>query len=129
MMRNSGPQTGPKGVKADHDYHKQKELDLKLKSISEYNARLLAKAPITTTYLQDQQELVLDYNNPELEDDELKYLREKRLKQLKNNNHSIRQQQKIFGHLTTITVDDYLDEIDNEWKTVPVIIHLYDEVK
>jgi hypothetical protein len=119
---------------SDHDYHKQKELELKQKALSDYNARILSKAPITTTYLQDQQEqeLVLDYNNNNLlEQDELKYLREKRLnelKQLKNNNHSVRQQQKLFGNLTTITVDDYLDEIDNEWKTIPVIVHLYDEV-
>jgi hypothetical protein len=120
-------------VKADHDYQKQKELVSNQKARADYNARMLAKAPTTTTYAQDQeQELVLEAQKEEqLEDDDLKYYREKRLRELKqmaNNNHYIRQQQKVFGTLNTVEADDYPNEIDDEWKTIPVIVHLYDEV-
>lgn len=123
-------------MKADHDYQKQKELVSSQEARADYNARLLAKAPITTTYAEDQQEkeLVLEgqqQQSKQLEEDDLKYYREKRLKELKymaNNNHRIRQQQKIFGSLTTVEADDYPNEIDDEWRTIPIIVHLYDEV-
>jgi hypothetical protein len=122
-------------VKADHDYQKQKELVSNQKTRADYNARMLAKAPTTTTYAQDrEEELILEARKEQevqLEDDDLKYYREKRLKELKqmaNNNHRIRQQQKVFGSLTTVEADDYPNEIDDEWKTIPVIVHLFDEV-
>ncbi|KAG2213269.1 hypothetical protein INT46_002490 [Mucor plumbeus] len=131
--RQSGPHTGPKGVRADHGYHQQIQLALKNKARADYNARMLAKASTTTTYLQDvkEQELVLQQQEQEeLDDDDLKYLREKRLnelKRLKQGNHSIRQQQKLFGTYITIDADEYANEIDDEWKTIPVIIHIFDD--
>ncbi|KAI8372061.1 thioredoxin-like protein [Choanephora cucurbitarum] len=105
--RTTGPQTGPKGVKADHDYQQQMKLASAAKARAEYNARMLAKAPTTTTYAQDQEELLI-------------------LQKLKLGNHSIRKQQKLFGSVSTIDADDYAQEIDHEWKTVPVIVHIYD---
>lgn len=133
--RQSGPHTGPKGVRADHDYQQQIQLALKNKARADYNARMLAKAPTTTTYLQDakEQELLIlqqQQQQDELDEDDLKFYREKRLnelKRLKQGNHSIRQQQKLFGTYTTIDADDYANEIDDEWKTIPVIIHIYDD--
>ncbi|CEP08934.1 hypothetical protein [Parasitella parasitica] len=132
--RQSGPNTGPKGVKADHDYHQQIQLGLKHKARADYNARMLAKAPTTTTYLQDakEQELILQQQQQqqELDDDDLKYLREKRLSELKRlaqGNRSIHQQQKLFGAYKTINADEYADEIDDESKTIPVIIHIFDD--
>lgn len=98
---------------------------------------MLAKAPTTTTYAQDQHNkaveeiLVLQHEEEVLEKDELDYYRRKRLqelKSLKGSNHYLRRQQKVFGTVTTIDMDEYPDEIDNEWKTIPVIVHLYDEV-
>lgn len=131
--RQSGPHTGPKGVRADHDYQQQIQLALKTKARADYNARMLAKAPTTTTYLQDakEQELILQQQQQEeLDDDDLKYFREKRLnelKRLKQGNHAIRQQQKLFGTYITIDADEYANEIDDEWKTIPVIIHIFDD--
>ncbi|KAI8639380.1 thioredoxin-like protein [Parasitella parasitica] len=133
--RQSGPNTGPKGVKADHDYHQQMQLDLKDKARADYNARMLAKAPTTTTYLQDvqEQQLILQQQQQkqqEPDDDDLKYLREKRLNELKRRargNHSIHQQQKLFGSYRTIDIDDYVNEIEDESKTIPVIIHIFDD--
>ncbi|KAI9478895.1 MAG: thioredoxin-like protein [Benjaminiella poitrasii] len=136
--RISGPKTGPKGVKADHDYYQQKQLAAKSKAYAEYNARMLAKAHTTTTYREDvarekEELLVLEHQQEEEndEDDEvLKQYREKRLqklKQLKESNHHVRQQQKIFGTLMTIDADGYVTHIDDEWKTIPVIVHLFDE--
>ncbi|KAI7901784.1 thioredoxin-like protein [Cokeromyces recurvatus] len=131
--RISGPKTGPKGVKADHDYYQQKQLAAKTKAYAEYNARILAKAPTTTTYQEDIKEELLILGREEEEeddDDDLKDYREKRLqelKQIKENNHSIRQQQKVFGSLITVNMNDYVKHIDHEWKTISVIVHLYDE--
>ncbi|KAI8969180.1 thioredoxin-like protein [Mycotypha africana] len=147
--RVSGPQTGPKGVIADHKYYKQQQLADKSKAYADYNAHMRAKALTTTTYLQDlqqQEELVLEHKPSPLsgaknliydEDDQLegdddtflKDYRQKRLlelKRLQERNHALRQQQKRFGQLKTIAADDYADEVDNEWKSVPVIIHLFD---
>lgn len=53
----------------------------------------------------------------------MKYYREKRLRELKNQ----ARQQRVFGRLTTISVDEYADEIDEEWANIPVIVHLYDD--
>lgn len=122
-------------MRADHDYQQQIQLALKNKARADYNARMLAKAPTTTTYLQDakEQELLIlqqQQQQDELDEDDLKFYREKRLnelKRLKQGNHSIRQQQKLFGTYNTIDADDYANEIDDEWKTVPVIIHIYDD--
>lgn len=96
-----------------------------IKARAEYNARLLAKAPTTTTYLQDEankpaQELLI--LQAEQEDDDLKYFRDKRLLELRNNTR----QQRVFGSLTTITADEYANVIDEEWENIPVIVHLYD---
>lgn len=98
-----------------------------IKARAEYNAHLLAKAPITTTYLQDEankkREELLILQAEEEEEDDLKYYREKRLRELKN----MSRQQRVFGRLTTITADEYADEIDEEMGDIPVLVHLYDE--
>ncbi|RCI03646.1 hypothetical protein CU098_007042 [Rhizopus stolonifer] len=129
--RQSGPQTGPKGVKADYDYHQQIKLASAAKARAEYNARILAKAPTTTTYAEDQEELLILESNPQLEEDEdeaaIRQYREKRLRELKQGNHAVRKQHKMFGFVATIDGDNYAHEIDNEWKTVPVIVHIFDE--
>ena len=103
------------------------------KARAEYNARMLAKAPTTTTYAQDQEELLILQSAQEKEEEydeeeqaALRKYREQRLKELKLGNHSIRKQQKLFGSVSTIDADDYAQEIDHEWKTVPVIVHIYD---
>lgn len=146
MMRQGGRQTGPKGVIDDQKYQQQLDASKRQGQIADYNAKLLAKAPITTTYLQDQQqqqqmELVLEppsvkaksqlqYQDDEDSDDEevLKAYREKRLVELKKmRNHSTRQEHRVFGTLQEIEVDDYVASIDTEWRTVPVIVHLYDD--
>lgn len=99
---------------------------------------MLAKAHTTTTYTQDElnkpmeEILILEHEEEILNKDEIDYYRKRRLNELrnlKNNNHYLRRQQKVFGTLTTIDANEYPDEIDNEWNTIPVIVHLYDEVR
>lgn len=146
MMRQGGRQTGPKGVIDDQKYQQSLEAYQKKQRIQEHNAKLLSKAPTTTTYredellkqLQQQQQqrgadvLILEpptHKEEEDEDDEevLKAYREKRLKELKQlKNHNTRKQHRLFGKYEEIHPDDYVLSIDNEWKTVPVIVHLYD---
>ncbi|CAO3635046.1 unnamed protein product [Cunninghamella blakesleeana] len=159
MMRQGGRQTGPKGVIDDQRYQQKLEAYKKNQRIQEHNAKILSKAPITTTYLEDlklqqQQlsanELILEapkknknknihddqdgdddiddlLNELEDDDDAIKQYREKRLKELKKlSNHKTRKQHKLFGTLEEVHPDDYVLSIDKEWKTVPVIVHLYD---
>ncbi|KAF9214800.1 hypothetical protein BGZ59_002939 [Podila verticillata] len=56
--RESGANTGPKGVLADQKYHHQQQLQERLSSRQAYNARMLAKAPTTTTYREDQMRML-----------------------------------------------------------------------
>ncbi|KAI8388670.1 thioredoxin-like protein [Radiomyces spectabilis] len=134
--QHGGRQTGPKGVIADQKYHEQLQRDAQLRSQARHNARILAKAPTTTTYREDEaakDELVLEAKAEEsdgdLEDEAaLQRFRQQRLAELRNmNNHAVRQQHRVFGTVQDITAEEYASVIDKEWKTVPIIIHLYDE--
>ncbi|KAG1590450.1 hypothetical protein G6F47_010047 [Rhizopus delemar] len=127
-IRSKGPQTGPKGVKADYDYYQRIKAESAEKARQEYNARILAKAPMTTTFAEDQQELILEYKEEDSDEEVIKVYREKRLNELKNlrnNNRFLRQQQKVFGYVSDVNSDNYIEAIDNEWKTVPIIVHIY----
>ncbi|KAI1302693.1 hypothetical protein EDD11_005569 [Mortierella claussenii] len=53
--RDSGANTGPKGVIADQKHHQKQQLQERMTSHQAYNARMLAKAPMTTTFRQDQE--------------------------------------------------------------------------
>ncbi|KAI8072395.1 thioredoxin-like protein [Gongronella butleri] len=154
-QRAHGPQTGPKGVLADEQHHRQWQAAKRAGDLAAYNARVLAKAPMTTTYLQDQQAtLVLESREArkaraaagkkegEEDDDDLDALlaeeeeedeaamqayRVKRLAELKQvKNHHIRQQHRVFGTLDLVDALGYVDAIDKEWRTVPVIVHVFD---
>ncbi|KAI7874743.1 thioredoxin-like protein [Lichtheimia hyalospora FSU 10163] len=127
--RQEGPQTGPKGVLADHAYYQKTQREVQAHQIAEYNARMLAKAPTTTTYLQDEaaKEFVIQQMNDEEDDDAaIRRYREKRLEELKRTSqrppHDC-----VFGQVIDITVDEYPSTIDNENTLVSVAVHLYDE--
>ncbi|KAI8879372.1 thioredoxin-like protein [Backusella circina FSU 941] len=127
--RTKGPQTGPKGVKADRDYYEYQQKQEQSEQRRQHNERMKQKAFTTTTYLEDQQELVLQQLEEDSDEEVLKEYRKKRIAELKNmsNNHAIRKQQRVFGNVATVDVDDYVAAIDDEWKSVPVIAHLYDD--
>lgn len=76
--RESGANTGPKGVLADQKYHHQQQLQERLSSRQSYNARMLAKAPTTTTYREDQMRLLQEKKAQGLldSDDEAKLAQE-----------------------------------------------------
>ncbi|GAB5591969.1 hypothetical protein Unana1_06869 [Umbelopsis nana] len=134
-IRTEGRQTGPKGVLADYEYHKQLKSEASQARLRAYHKRMLDQAVTTTSYAQDQQELVLEPMKSDDEDDDkddeqdaiLAY-RQQRLKELaRMSNHSVRRQHKVFGQVEDIDADLYASVIDTEWKTVPIVIHLYDE--
>ncbi|ORX48798.1 thioredoxin-like protein [Hesseltinella vesiculosa] len=117
-MRETGPQTGPKGVIADEKYHRQMRAAQKQADLTAYNAKMLAKAPMTTTYLEDQRqaqasnELVLESRHDS--DSDLDDLLEDE------------EQHRVFGTLADVDAQGYVDAIDNEWRTVPVVVHVFD---
>ncbi|CAO3589104.1 unnamed protein product [Absidia cylindrospora] len=153
MMRQGGRQTGPKGVIDDQKYQQQMDASKKRGQIADYNAKLLARAPMTTTYLQDQQqqqqqqqpqiELVLESRSANQartkhvdnlgdadsdNEEAIKAYRENRLAELKRmRHHTTRQDHRVFGTVQQVDADDYATVIDDEWRTVPVIVHLYDD--
>lgn len=119
-------------MKADYDYYQRIKAESAEKARQEYNARILAKAPTTTTFAEDQQELILEYKEEDSDEEMMKIYREKRLgelKNLRNNNRFLRQQQKVFGYVSDVNSDNYIEAIDNEWKTVPIIVHIYSKVR
>lgn len=96
---------------------------------------MVNQAITTTSYGQDQQELVLEHINSDEddidEDDEsaIQAYRQQRLKEFARiSNPAVRRQQKVFGHVDDIDANEYASIIDTEWKSVPIVIHLYDEV-
>ncbi|KAI8140307.1 thioredoxin-like protein [Fennellomyces sp. T-0311] len=138
--RQMGPQTGPKGVLADHAHYQREQRDAQAEERRLYNAKMLAKAPTTTTYREDEsaRELVIQHppsdeeESDDLldEDDEeaIRRYREQRLGELKRlNNPKSRMMHRVFGSVEDIAADDYATVIDKEWRTVPVVVHLYDE--
>ncbi|KAF9997501.1 hypothetical protein BGZ80_005744 [Entomortierella chlamydospora] len=141
--RETGANTGPKGVIADQKYHQQQQLHERLSSQQAYNARMLAKAPTTTTYRQDRErELQEKKAQGLLDDDDLKALekeeedekaileriRGKRLQEMawaaKANSGAGK---KMFGSLMEMNSTQYVNAIDTEKKDVTVVIHIYNE--
>jgi hypothetical protein len=131
--QHGGPQTGPKGVLADHRYHKQQAQQKKTAAIQAYNERILSKAFTTTTYREDQElkaqeeELLKDFENISSDEEEkqvLKKYREQRLKEIKGTITT----KKRFGSLKEISANQYVKAIDDEASNVCVIVHLYENV-
>jgi Phosducin len=96
---------------------------------------MVNQAITTTSYGQDQQELILEPMNSDEDDidgdDEnaIQAYRQQRLKEFARiSNPAVRRQQKVFGQVDDIDSNEYASMIDNEWKSVPIVIHLYDEV-
>ncbi|CAG8600805.1 11951_t:CDS:2 [Diversispora eburnea] len=104
---HGGRQTGPKGVLADHAYHKRQMQQQKAKSITTYNEHMLSKALTTTTFREDE---IIKAQEEEL------------FKDLEN----IRNKKKRFGTLREISSNQYVKAIDNELPNVSVIVHLYE---
>ncbi|KAF0466647.1 thioredoxin-like protein [Gigaspora margarita] len=133
LLQHGGRQTGPKGVLADHEYHKQYTQQQKFASIAAYNERMLSKALTTTTYREDELNKALEEDLKDLEnissDEEekealIKY-REQRLKEIKENENQ-KLNRKRYGTLREISSNQYVNAIDNEAPDVCVVIHLYD---
>ncbi|KAF9136209.1 hypothetical protein BGX30_011304 [Mortierella sp. GBA39] len=148
--RETGANTGPKGVLADQKYHQQQQLQERLSNQQAYNARMLAKAPTTTTFREDQArerrdkkaQGVLDSDDEaEAERGEdveekaiLERIRGNRLKDMswaaKKNAAGARGGaggKKMFGSLMEMNAAQYVSAIDSEKKDVTVVIHIYSE--
>ncbi|KAF9111867.1 hypothetical protein BGX27_004340 [Mortierella sp. AM989] len=143
--RETGANTGPKGVIADQKYHQQQQMQERLSSQQSYNARMLAKAPTTTTYRQDKEkELQEKREQGLLDDDDLKALEKEeqdhdekavlekiRGKRLQEMTWAAKTSsgggKKMFGSLMEMNSAQYVNAIDTEKKDVTVIIHIYSE--
>ncbi|KAF8944435.1 hypothetical protein BGZ47_004239 [Haplosporangium gracile] len=149
--RETGANTGPKGVLADQKYHQQQQLQERLSNQQAYNARMLAKAPTTTTFREDQarerQEKkaqgLLDSDDEteagkEEEDAEEKAILARiRGNRLKDMSWAAQKNaagapggadgKKVFGSLMEMNAAQYVSAIDSEKKDVTVVIHIYNE--
>ncbi|CAG8724544.1 3463_t:CDS:2, partial [Acaulospora colombiana] len=137
-LLHGGRQTGPKGVLADHAYHKQQVQQQRAASIAAYNERMLSKALMTTTFREDEmikaqeEELLKDLENISSDEEEkqvIKKYREQRIREIKEkaitrpNGSGSR---KRFGSLREISSSQYVKSIDDEAPDVSVIVHLYE---
>ncbi|KAF8938414.1 hypothetical protein BGZ58_000938 [Dissophora ornata] len=146
--RDTGANTGPKGVIADQKYHQQQQLQERRSTHQAYNARMLAKAPMTTTYRQDRERerqemeaqglLEKDETEDLLAEDQdekaiLERIRGNRLKDMKWSANAGKaagrggSRKKLFGSLMEMNAAQYVNAIDTEEKDVTVIIHIYNE--
>lgn len=134
--RSNGRQTGPKGVLADHAYYKSVMSQAQESRTRAANARIAARAATTTTMREDEQAQEAELVIQELEAGEagnedrealLKY-RRKRLEELQALS-STATKRKQFGSVQEITSAQYATAVDSEWRTVPVIVHLFDNVR
>ncbi|KAF9899873.1 hypothetical protein EC991_008217 [Linnemannia zychae] len=149
--RETGANTGPKGVLADQKYHQQQQLQERLSNHQAYNARMLAKAPTTTTFREDQarelrekkaqglldsdEEMALNADNEKEDAEEraiLERIRGNRLKDMawaaqKTGGSATLAGKKVFGSLMEMNGAQYVSAIDSEKKDVTVVIHIYSE--
>ncbi|KAG0311945.1 hypothetical protein BGZ97_011546 [Linnemannia gamsii] len=150
--RETGANTGPKGVLADQKYHQQQQLQERLSNQQAYNARMLAKAPTTTTFREDQarerrekkaQGLLdkddeADAEKEDAEDAEEKAILDRiRINRLKDMSWAAQKNaaggpggaggKKVFGSLMEMNAAQYVSAIDSEKKDVTVVIHIYSE--
>ncbi|RHZ76499.1 hypothetical protein Glove_197g48 [Diversispora epigaea] len=135
---HGGRQTGPKGVLADHAYHKRQMQQQKAKSIATYNEHMLSKALTTTTFREDEiikaqeEELFKDLENISSDEEEkeaIRKYREKRIIEIKQKEFikfNGGNKKKRFGTLREISSNQYVKTIDNELPNVSVIVHLYE---
>ncbi|CAI2169861.1 624_t:CDS:2 [Funneliformis geosporum] len=129
--QHGGPQTGPKGVLADHRYHKQQVKQQKAFAIIAHNERMMSKAFTTTTYQEDQEikaqeNLLKELEDISSDDEVLKKYRDQRLNEIKDATNTNKSLKKRFGSLKEISSNQYVKAIDNEASNVCVIVHLYE---
>ncbi|KAG0252418.1 hypothetical protein BG011_006992 [Mortierella polycephala] len=139
--RETGANTGPKGVLADQKYHQQQQTQERQSTHQAYNARMLAKALTTTTFREDEarekkEKQALEGKNDEDDEDEkeLERIRSKRLQDMRTGAGAGRGGgggallgKKMFGSLMEMNAAQYVSAIDSEKKDVTVIIHIYSE--
>ncbi|RUS22889.1 thioredoxin-like protein, partial [Endogone sp. FLAS-F59071] len=124
--RSSGRQTGPKGVLADHAYYKSVMSQAQESRTRAANARIAARAATTTTVREDEAELVIqELEAGEAGNEDREALRQYRIKRLEEL-QALNAKRKQFGSVEEVTSAQYATAVDNEWKTVPVIVHLFD---
>ncbi|KAF9920533.1 hypothetical protein FBU30_009618 [Linnemannia zychae] len=145
--RETGANTGPKGVLADQKYHQQQQLQERLSNQQAYNARMLSKAMTTTTFREDQarerqekkaQGLLNsdeeDADNEKEDAEEraiMDRIRSNRLKDMswaaQKSSNGLSAGKKVFGSLMEMNGAQYVSAIDSEKKDVTVVIHIYSE--
>ncbi|KAF9190422.1 hypothetical protein BGZ50_000230 [Haplosporangium sp. Z 11] len=138
--RETGANTGPKGVLADQKYHQQQQIQERRSTHQAYNARMLAKAPTTTTFREDEarekrEKQALEGKNEEDDEDEkeLERIRSKRLQDMRagagagGGGGGAMAGKKMFGSLMEMNAAQYVSAIDAEKKNVTVVIHIYSE--
>ncbi|KAG0224268.1 hypothetical protein BGW41_005172 [Actinomortierella wolfii] len=140
--RETGAKTGPKGVLADQQYHRQKQDEERAQQLAAYQVKLQGKAITTTSYREDfereRQAAIARGDAPptdaafqqEDEDEkELARIRQNRLKQYQagSSRPTLAPGRKVFGTLMEMNAAQYVSAVDDEHKDTTVIIHIYTE--
>ncbi|KAF2161259.1 hypothetical protein M409DRAFT_28298 [Zasmidium cellare ATCC 36951] len=130
-MKRYGANTGPKGVISDaQDFRDSR----RSQRMSMRNSPSLV-ANTQTLSLKDRAapEKVEEEDEEDLEDDDfMQSWRQSRLKEMQNgpresNMHRNGQQRRLFGGLTTVDGDGYLDAVDNSGSDTVVVVYIFDD--
>ncbi|XP_071815519.1 phosducin-like protein isoform X1 [Apostichopus japonicus] len=118
--------TGPKGVIQDWRRYKQLETE-KRKEQADERSELAKRLALTCrTYdddLKDKEKDELEeLENLDLDDAFLRQYREQRMREM--TQHLVKNRP-VFGSVIELTRENYVDAIDNEKKTVCVVVHVY----
>ncbi|KAF9089867.1 hypothetical protein BGX29_011812, partial [Mortierella sp. GBA35] len=129
--RETGANTGPKGVLADQKYHQQQQLQERLSSQQACWPRHRPRRPSERT---SDDEAALDADNEKDDAEERAILERIRGNRLKDMAWSAQKGpgaglggKKVFGSLMEMNAAQYVSAIDSEKKNVTVVIHIYSE--
>lgn len=130
-VRRYGANTGPKGVISDaqdfRDSRRNQRLSANLSSQAQ-SMSLKERSPAPNPFEKlDEEEEDID-----TEDDFMHKWRQSRLKDLQNGArdsrmHSSSRTRRLYGGLTTVDGEGYLDAVDNSPSGTVVVVYIYDD--
>lgn len=127
-MKRYGANTGPKGVISDAQNFRDSRRSQRMSMRNSPKLTTPSQTPSRTTPEKVEEE---DEENME-DDDFMQTWRQNRLKEMQNGPresymHRNGQQRRLFGGLTTVDGDGYLDAVDNSPSDTVVIVYIFDD--
>lgn len=130
-MKRYGANTGPKGVISDAQDFRDSRRSQRMSMRNSPN--LVANTQPMSMKERTSAEKVEEEDDEDLEDDDfMQTWRQGRLREMQNGPresymHKNGQQRRLFGGLTTVDGDGYLDAVDNSGPDTVVVVYIFDD--